>query len=236
MASPLQLMRFDPAAALRDDLAAGTRNRLVFYRAIAVDAKDDDERTMLAHAARVGDVDAVRILLERGGLQASRIIEVIFNCIAGTQQVRVLQTRHVVHDVKLNIEGQARRNSVRIPFIDMQALGLEKHLMTVLVGKALHLVLNGRTVARPDAVNDARIHGRSIQVRQNDVVNLLIRSRYPTGHLTRVLRCRPQQRELRHGIQISPLLFAFAEVNRAAVNAVLGFLPRLVVAGICLYA
>lgn len=66
MASPLQLMRFDPAAALRDDLAAGTRNRLVFYRAIAVDAKDDDERTMLAHAARVGDVDAVRILLERG--------------------------------------------------------------------------------------------------------------------------------------------------------------------------
>lgn len=66
MASPLQLMRFDPAAALRDDLAAGTQNRLVFYRAIAVDAKDDDERTMLAHAARVGDVDAVRILLERG--------------------------------------------------------------------------------------------------------------------------------------------------------------------------
>ena len=54
MASSLQLMHFDPAAAFRNDLAAGTQARLVFYRAIAVNATDDDCLTMLAHAARVG--------------------------------------------------------------------------------------------------------------------------------------------------------------------------------------
>lgn len=66
MASSLQLMHFDPAAAFRNDLAAGIQARLVFYRAIAVNATDDDGLTMLAHAARVGDAEAVKILLERG--------------------------------------------------------------------------------------------------------------------------------------------------------------------------
>lgn len=66
MASSLQLMHFDPAAALRDDRAAGTQARLVFYRAIAVNAMDDDGLTMLSHAARVGDFEAVKILLKRG--------------------------------------------------------------------------------------------------------------------------------------------------------------------------
>jgi len=107
----------------------------------------------------------------------------------------------------------------------MQPLGFKKHLMTVLIGKALHLVLNGRTVARSDAVNDACVHGRTVQIRQNDVVNLLIRARYPTRHLTRMFRRRSEQRKLRHGIQISPLLFALAEVNRATVDA--GWRSRL---------
>lgn len=66
MASSLQLMQFNPAAAFHNDLAAGTQTRLVFYRAISVNAADDDGLTMLAHAARVGDADAVKILLERG--------------------------------------------------------------------------------------------------------------------------------------------------------------------------
>lgn len=60
MASSLQLMHFDPAAAFRNDLAAGIQARLVFYRAIAVNATDDDGLTMLAHAARVGDAEAVK--------------------------------------------------------------------------------------------------------------------------------------------------------------------------------
>lgn len=54
MASSLQLMQFNPAAAFHNDLAAGTQTRLVFYRAISVNAADDDGLTMLAHAARVG--------------------------------------------------------------------------------------------------------------------------------------------------------------------------------------
>lgn len=66
MAPSLQLMHFDPAAAFLDDLAAGTQKRLVFYRAVAVDAADDDGMTMLSHAARVGDCQAVNVLLERG--------------------------------------------------------------------------------------------------------------------------------------------------------------------------
>ena len=72
MASSLQLMHFNPAAAFHNDLAAGTQTRLVFYRAISVNAADDDGLTMLAHAARVGDADAVKILLERGADQVAR--------------------------------------------------------------------------------------------------------------------------------------------------------------------
>lgn len=66
MPATLRLLHFNPAEAFRDDLASGINNRLVFYRAIAVDAADDCGRTMLSHAAEAGDFEAVRILLDRG--------------------------------------------------------------------------------------------------------------------------------------------------------------------------
>ena len=66
MHKTLQLMNFDPVTALHDDQVAGTQKRLIFYQLIDVDAVDDRQMSMLAHAASAGDAQAVEILLERG--------------------------------------------------------------------------------------------------------------------------------------------------------------------------
>ena len=60
------LSKFDPVAALFDDLQRGTDERLDVYRALRPEAEDENGMTMLAHAARAGDSEAVELMLERG--------------------------------------------------------------------------------------------------------------------------------------------------------------------------
>lgn len=66
MTPSLQLMHFDPVRAYQEDWQAGTQKRFIFYRAVNVKACDDKGLTMLAHAAKAGDRQAIAILLERG--------------------------------------------------------------------------------------------------------------------------------------------------------------------------
>lgn len=66
MAPKLMLSKFDPVAALFDDLQRGTDERLDVYRALRPEAEDENGMTMLAHAARAGDSEAVELMLERG--------------------------------------------------------------------------------------------------------------------------------------------------------------------------
>lgn len=66
MPPSLQLLRFDPVEALRRDAQDGTAKRLILYRSVAVDAVDERGMTLLAHAARAGDEEAIRCLLDRG--------------------------------------------------------------------------------------------------------------------------------------------------------------------------
>lgn len=66
MAPKLMLSKFDPVAALFDDLQRGTDERLDVYRALRPEAEDENGMTMLAHAARAGDCEAVELMLERG--------------------------------------------------------------------------------------------------------------------------------------------------------------------------
>ncbi|BBF23288.1 ankyrin repeat domain-containing protein [Sutterella megalosphaeroides] len=66
MAPKLMLNKFDPVAALFEDLQRGTDERLEVYRALRPEAEDEYGMTMLAHAARAGDSEAVELMLERG--------------------------------------------------------------------------------------------------------------------------------------------------------------------------
>ena len=66
MAPKLMLSKFDPVAALFDDLQRGTDERLDVFRALRPEAEDENGMTMLAHAARAGDCEAVELMLERG--------------------------------------------------------------------------------------------------------------------------------------------------------------------------
>lgn len=66
MAPKLMLNKFDPVAALFEDLQRGTDERLDVYRALRPEAEDENGMTMLAHAARAGDSEAVELMLERG--------------------------------------------------------------------------------------------------------------------------------------------------------------------------
>ena len=66
MTPTLQLMRFHPVSAYEEDRRNGTTKRLLFYRAVSVQAVDDHGMTILAHAAQAGDARAIALLLERG--------------------------------------------------------------------------------------------------------------------------------------------------------------------------
>lgn len=66
MAPKLMLNKFDPVAAFFEDLQRGTDERLDVYRALRPEAEDEYGMTMLAHAARAGDSEAVELMLERG--------------------------------------------------------------------------------------------------------------------------------------------------------------------------
>ncbi len=112
---------------------------------------------------------ADRLGFERG-FQVARIVVIVFDGVAGTQDVRVFQPGNRAHDGELHVERQRSRNAVGIDLVGGQAFGFEKDLVAVLVGKARDLVLDRRAIARPHPVDHAGIQGRTIEAAANDLV------------------------------------------------------------------
>ena len=79
-----------------------------------------------------------------------------------------------LHDLQLNVERQRGGDTVWIQLVGCQPLGFDKHLVALLVGKAVNLVFDRGAVARPDALDDPGIHGGAVEVLADDVVRALI--------------------------------------------------------------
>ena len=157
-------------------------------------------------------------------LQAGRVKVVVFNGIAGAQDVGVFQPGHRAHQLILNVKRQAGRDAVGVILVGGQALGLQKNLVAVLVGKAVDLVFHARAIARTHALDLAGEHRAAVKPGADDVVRALVGVGDPARHLRRVHVGPAHEAEhrdiaaraARH--PVTGLLGAFREVNRPAID------------------
>ena len=119
----------------------------------------------------------------KGGHELYGIGKIVFNGIAGAQHDGVFQAAHRVDHVQLHVQRQAGGNAVGIDLGAVEPFRLKKYLMALPVGKAGHLVLDGRAVARARALDDAREHGRTVKAAADDLVRAFVGPGYVAGHL-----------------------------------------------------
>ena len=97
-----------------------------------------------------------------------------------------------------------------------QTLGLEKHLVSVAIGKAMDLVLDAWTISRAGGPNRTRKQGRTMEIGANDVVTARIGAGDGAEEL-RVSALRRQRRD-RPVIGIRWLLFQHGPVDRSPIQ------------------
>ena len=90
------------------------------------------------------DFEAVR--------QLGRLDEVVFDRVARSQHASIRQPRQRRHDLALHVGRQAHRQTVDVDLVDADALGFEVEKVALSIGKAHHLVFEGGTIARADAL------------------------------------------------------------------------------------
>ena len=138
--------------------------------------------------------------------------------------MHVLQPGHAAHQFVLDVKRQAGADAVRVVLIGGQTFGLQKNLVTVLVGKAVDLVFHAGAVARPNPFNLAGEHGAAVKATADDVVGAFVGVGDPARHLLRVHVQPTHETEDRHGgahaagHAVAGLCLAFAEVNAAAIQ------------------
>src|SRR5258708_34623744 len=102
----------------------------------------------------------------------------------------LLEPPDAAHELDLHIEGQTRRDSVRIKLVGGEPFGLEKYLVTLFGGKAMDLVLDRRAIAGADTLDHSCVHRRAVQGPADDFVPLRIGVGGPAGPLAGVQPCR----------------------------------------------
>ena len=147
---------------------------------------------------------------------------VVFDGVARTQDVRVLQPGHGAHQLVLNVKRQAGGDAVGVVLVGRQAFRLQKNLVAVFVGKAVDLVFHTGAIARANTIDLAREHGAAVKPAADDVVRALVGVGDPARHLLRVHVCAAHEAEdgdrLAVPHPITRLFQAFAEVNRTAIQ------------------
>jgi hypothetical protein len=68
-------------------------------------------------------------------LEAARVVEIVFDGVAGTQDVAVLQAADRAHQRQLDVEGQAGRHAVRVDLVRRQAFRFEEDVVLFLSAK-----------------------------------------------------------------------------------------------------
>src|SRR5262249_52067337 len=150
------------------------------------------------------------------GMQLARIHEVIFDSIAGTQYLYVCETRYGSNELDLYLFGQARGNAVRVDFVRVVALRLQKDLMPGLLAELDYLVLDRRTVARTNAFYVSAVERRLVQVAPDHIVHRFGGVPDEALHLT--ARDLLGLERKRHGFGIAGLSLKLAVVDRAAIE------------------
>lgn len=160
---------------------------MVAQRARGVHARDQSLRRRFLVAGRAVDLSGEvepgdRLRLERG-LERARIEVVVLDGVAGPRNHGTLEAPDRAHELPLHVEGQAGRDAVRVHLDSVEPLGLDEDLVALAIGEAHHLVLDRRTIARPHALDHARVHGRAIERAANELVRASVRIGDVARHL-----------------------------------------------------
>ena len=118
---------------------------------------------------------------------------------------------------ELDVHRHGRAHALHVDLVRVQALGLEEELVAVLVREAQDLRLDGRAVARADALDDAVRHRRAVHVVPQDLVRPLVR----IGQITRHLLARRdvgQEREVPR-LLVAGLQLHLVVVERPRIDA-----------------
>src|SRR6478672_1309744 len=92
-------------------------------------------------------------------------------------ELRSLKPRNAAHELRLHLRRERGRYAIRIDEVTVQSLRLEKNLVRVAIGKALHLVLDRRAIAGAPALDRAGKQRRTVEVGSDDVVGARARPR-----------------------------------------------------------
>src|SRR5207247_2311489 len=100
--------------------------------------------------------------------------EVVFDCIARAQHVRVLESPQGAHEFDLNVFGHARRETVDIDLRYGATFRLDEDVVGCALGKLHHFVFDRRTITGTGAADLPGIARRSAEVLANDVMSALV--------------------------------------------------------------
>src|SRR3989442_15073865 len=89
--------------------------------------------------------------------QLRRVDEVVLDRITGPHDFGALEARDRADEGLLSVDGQTRRNAVRVHLLGVEPVGLQDHLMALAIREALDLVLDGGAIPDPRRVDDPRV-------------------------------------------------------------------------------
>ena len=123
-----------------------------------------------------------RLRLQRR-MQLPRRSKIIFHRISRPQYLRLLAPLNCPHHFDLDLKRQTSRKPVHINLIRRNPFRLQKNLMRLLIRKPHNLILDRRTIPRPDAVDLSGIHRGLVEILANDRRRLVVGPAYPAIQL-----------------------------------------------------
>ena len=134
------------------------------------------------------EIQTLHPLCLKGRLELGRRAVIILHRIAGAKDLAFLQPGDGAEEIHLHLIGKRGRNPVHVVFQRVPTFRLQEHLMPLLLREADNLVLDGRTIARADALDHPAIHGGLVEVVGDDLVGLRVRVGDPARDLFHVER------------------------------------------------
>ena len=149
--------------------------------------------------------------------QLRRVYAVIFDRVGAAGHLRVLESRQRVQHCDLHVLRQGGGEALDVELFRVQPHRLDEQLVPRLVGKGHDLRLDGRAVARADALDHAGVDRAAVEVRADDGMRALV----GIGQVAHGLvfdRVRGGKRE-RLDLRVARLQLHAREVHRARVHA-----------------
>src|SRR6266581_759253 len=108
---------------------------------------------------------------------------IIFHGITHAHHLNVLQRGNTTQHGQLHILRQAGIHPLNIDSTRTPAFRLQENLVRNFIGETHDLIFNGRTIARPNTLDNSRVKRRAMEVVANNLVRLFRRTHKITGQL-----------------------------------------------------